>query len=85
MLHQQNGQLEAAMEMLQRGLRHHPRSPQLNICLGIVYADQGRYDQALEHLTPYDTLPETPPHIIRCLRALGRTHEADEFAGRQMK
>lgn len=38
LVHQQHGELEAAMEMLQRGLRHHPHSPQLTTLMDQIGA-----------------------------------------------
>lgn len=79
LLHQRNGDTPAAIETLREGLRHHPRSQHLNICLGIGYADTGQYQHALEHLTPFDQVPEAVPHIVRCLHALGRHQKAGQY------
>jgi len=83
LVHQQQGNLAAAVEVLQRGLRHHPRSRHLNICLGIGYANQRQHQRALEHLMPFESVPEAVPHIVRCLQALGRVREAEKFAARR--
>jgi anaerobic magnesium-protoporphyrin IX monomethyl ester cyclase len=83
LLHQRNGDPAAAIAVLKEGLRHHPRSQHLNICLGIGYANAGQYPQALEHLIPFDRIPEAVPHIVRCLRALGRHQEAAKYRSTQ--
>ena len=79
LLRQRGGDLAGAIETLQQGLHHHPRSQHLNICLGIGYTNTGLYQQALEHLTPFDRVPDAVPHIVRCLHALGRHHEARQY------
>jgi anaerobic magnesium-protoporphyrin IX monomethyl ester cyclase len=79
LLHQRNGDSTAAMAVLKEGLRHHPHSQQLNICAGIGYANAGQYHQAMAHLSPFDRTPEAVPHIVRCLRALGRHREAATY------
>ncbi|MEJ2158061.1 MAG: radical SAM protein [Desulfobacteraceae bacterium] len=79
LLDQHNGETAAAISTLKEGLRHHPQSQHLNICLGIGYANQGQFAQALEYLTPFDRIPEAIPHIVRSLRALGRHQEAEMY------
>jgi radical SAM superfamily enzyme YgiQ (UPF0313 family) len=79
LLQQRDGDPAAAIGTLENGLRHHPHSQHLNICLGIGYANMGQYLQALEHLFPFDHLPEALPHIVRCLTALGRHQEAAAY------
>jgi hypothetical protein len=64
---------------LEEGLRHHPHSQHLNICAGIGYANAGQYGQAMAHLSPFDRIPEAVPHIVRCLRGLGRHREAAAY------
>jgi len=79
LLQQAGGDLVAAIKTLEQGLKHHPRSQHLNICLGIGYAGSAKYRQALEHLSPFDRVPEAVPHIVRCLHALGRHQEARRY------
>lgn len=79
LLQQHSGDLAGAIETLEKGLHHHPDSQHLNICLGIGYANTGRYQQALDHLSPFDRVPDALPHIVRCLHALGRHQEARQY------
>lgn len=71
LIHHGQGRLEAAIEVLQRGLRHFPHSPELNICIGIGYSNMADYQKALEHLSPFKKQPEAEPHFERCRQALG--------------
>ena len=80
MVHQQLGNPESAIEILLEGLKHYPRSQHLNICLGVGYRHTGQYRQALAHLTPFDNDPGAVPHIIGCLKALGRDPEAQKYS-----
>jgi anaerobic magnesium-protoporphyrin IX monomethyl ester cyclase len=79
LVHQQYGQWESAIEMLDQGLRHFPQSQHLNICLGIGYVNIGQYRKALSHLMPFEKMPDAIPHIIRCLHALGRGREVEKY------
>jgi len=79
LLLQRTGDPAGAIEILQQGLKHHPRSQHLHICLGIGYINTGQYRHALKHLSPYDRVPEAVPHIVRCLHALGRHQEARRY------
>jgi radical SAM superfamily enzyme YgiQ (UPF0313 family) len=79
LVQQQLGDLDGAIATLQQGLVHFPRSPQLNICLGIGYRHKGQYRCALDHLTPFDHDPGAVPHIIGCLNAQGRHQEAEKY------
>jgi anaerobic magnesium-protoporphyrin IX monomethyl ester cyclase len=71
LVYQLKGRPELSVRTLEQGLEHFPHSRELNTSLGIAYAAQNRYAQALEHLLPYKNTPEASPHIIRCQRALG--------------
>jgi radical SAM superfamily enzyme YgiQ (UPF0313 family) len=68
--YQLQGAPEAAVQTLKQGLAHFPDSRELHITLGIAYAAQDRYEQALAHLLPYENAPEALPHIARCRMAL---------------
>ena len=83
LVHQQLGDLDDAIETLLQGLRHHPRSPQLNISLGIGYRNKAHYRRALDHLIPHKDDPGAVSHIIACLKALGRHQEAEKYMGSQ--
>jgi anaerobic magnesium-protoporphyrin IX monomethyl ester cyclase len=71
LVHQARRDAQAAAALLKQGLTHFPRSRELNISLGIAYADQGLCKLALEHLLPYENTPEAAAHIQRCRKALG--------------
>ena len=71
LVHQREGERAQAMETLQQGLHHFPRSRELNLCIGIAYADMGRFRRALDHLLPFEAAPEAALHIARCRKALG--------------
>ena len=71
LLHQARRDPHAAAAVLKEGLAHFPHSRELNICLGIAYADQGCWQQALEQLLPYEKMPEAAAHVQRCRKALG--------------
>jgi len=63
---------QLAVQTLKQGLEHFPRSPELNISMGIAYAAQSRYDKALDHLLPFEDIPEARAHIARCKSAAGK-------------
>jgi anaerobic magnesium-protoporphyrin IX monomethyl ester cyclase len=67
---QQQGQWEAAVRTLKKGLATFPRSRELHISLGIAYAARNRHAKALTHLLPFENAPEAQPHIARCRQAL---------------
>jgi anaerobic magnesium-protoporphyrin IX monomethyl ester cyclase len=70
LVYQLEGTPELSIRTLHQGLEHFPHSRELNTCLGIAYAAQGRHAQALEHLLPFKNAPEAVPHIAMCQRAL---------------
>ena len=76
---QQQGDWAAAVETLQRGVRHFPESRELNLCIGIAYARLGRCRQALNHLLPFEGTPEATPHILRCRQVLGQNAQNPPF------
>ena len=72
LIHQYRKDSESAIKVLEEGLTHFPRSRELNICMGIVFTRQGRYEQALDRLRPYENAPEAKPYIDRCRLALNQ-------------
>ena len=72
-----DGDLEGAVEHLQRGVDADPLSHQLHYQLGILYGRQGRIYQAIQEL---EAALEIEPGDFATLRGLGQLYEHAGFA-----
>lgn len=82
---QRMGERRRCRDILQTGLGHFPRSPNLNICMASVLMQEAQFEAALDHLLPFETNPEASPYIVQCYRNLGRHREAADYLKRMRK
>jgi tetratricopeptide (TPR) repeat protein len=80
LIHQQRNAWVEAGPVLHQGLEQYPDSRDLNICMGRNLIHQGHFQQALEHLLPFDQDRQTWPLLVRCYQALGLIDKAAALA-----
>ena len=68
MLRQQARDFDAALKILEKGLRLFPGDLQLNLCMGIGFMNLGQFKAALPYLKRAETLPGTAHFIAQCER-----------------
>lgn len=73
MVHQRQAQWDQAVDTLNTGLAHFPKSEALAIGMGVSLMRTAQYHQALEYLLPHAHSKQAAPYIERCRRELDRT------------
>ena len=68
MLAQQQGDMNACMDMVTQGLQHFPNDENLHQCMGIALMNQGRFRDALEHFLPFAHAGRSRRFIEICTR-----------------
>lgn len=70
MLYQKRRQLQAATDLLSKGLQEWPDYTELNICMGVCLMNQGKFDSALEKFNSMPTFPGKNNYISICRQQL---------------
>jgi radical SAM superfamily enzyme YgiQ (UPF0313 family) len=71
MLKQRQRALPESMDVLEQGLGYFPDSPDLNVCLGLNYMNQGAYEEALDRFLKFPESRDAVFHAASCYRAMG--------------
>jgi len=78
-IYQQKRDFKRSIEILDEGLKHFPKSEQLNICQAVNYIHLKDFQKALEYLLPFDNSPEAMLRAAACYEALGDFEKRDEY------
>lgn len=70
MVYQQQARWDQAIDTLNSGLAHFPKSEDLAICMGASLIQTAQYRQALEYLLPHSHSKQAAPYIDRCRHEL---------------
>lgn len=81
-IYQQRREFQKSIDILQQGLRHYPRSEQLNVCLAVNYMHLGDFQKALEHLLPFPNSPDAVARAAACYEALGDLARRQQYLAR---
>jgi anaerobic magnesium-protoporphyrin IX monomethyl ester cyclase len=71
LIKQQNRATEESIRILSEGIRHFPKSEQLNMCLGINLMNLREYDKALSYFLKFRHSGQFAQYIAQCYEALG--------------
>ncbi len=77
MVYQRQARWDRAIDILNAGLAHFPKSKELSICMGACLMHTAKYRQALEHLLPHAHFDQAARYIDRCRSALERGEDPD--------
>ncbi len=70
-LYQQQRRFPASAEILEAGVRHFPRSEEMQICMAVSSMNMGRFDAAAAALKQFPENPQALQYLAHCCRALG--------------
>lgn len=74
MVRQKRRDFLASAGVLEKGIKHYPKSDSLHLCLAISYMNLGRHEDALPHLLKLPHSREAASHLETCRQALrGKT------------
>ncbi len=70
-LHQRRSRFKESIQILEEGIRHFPKSMQLNMCLGVNYMNLGDFKRALSCFLPFRDSPDALIKAAQCYEAMG--------------
>jgi tetratricopeptide (TPR) repeat protein len=73
MVYQRQARWDQAVDILNTGLAHFPKSEALAIGMGVSLMHAAQHQRALEYLLPHEHSKQAALYIERCRRALDRT------------
>lgn len=82
LVYQQMRRLDDSVEILQRGIRHHPTSMDLHLALAHSLMRLERYAEAHRHLAPFAHNPQVVEQLVRCCRMMGDKKSENKWLNR---
>ncbi|MDD4649395.1 MAG: radical SAM protein [Desulfoplanes sp.] len=79
MLAQKKRDMQAAFEILDKGLRLFPDDADLHQCMGITLMNCGRFKDALLHFIPFEDSKQSLSFAATCYQALGDHEQAENY------
>jgi len=77
---QREQRFQQSADILYEGVKHFPKSEDLNICLAISYMNRRKFDEALNYLLMFQDSHQAIRHIATCYKELGSDDKELEFS-----